>query len=748
MPSIDPALTQLYQYTLAASSQSLAVAGDRLAISSVYLKMGDTIQSGTADGAEYLKDLSVYITDQETLLATLESMASNVGGGAGTWISSGVSSLHDAISSEITLLYANGGSISNLPECAAMSSIPGSGIPGSSGGIASAANFESGPGISQAGVGNSAGGFDIEQAGNSNTAWGSWLDAMGGFNFQNGAYLLAIGSYNIENGDHDVANGTSNTISGSFDTIVGNNNTIIGNSARVFGSGLSALAGQTVFGTTSNFTVINANGTWSTVVNGSAVPTASGNAFTNSSLMTLESQAIADASGAAQTNYVNLVSQYAGLGYSQVLSLISADITSGNFGVGNFVSSTVAAGSAPAANCSGLSSGDAVAVATLSGLTWGASTSASIMATLSGIATRDTSSTILGAEAAAALKLISSGINPQALLTFIVDEANDYKVTSSQTSLNGFSAQDITNTGIAFGEEQAGNSGALATTLSALTTSSNSVVASIASAELVILSKDGVSATNNGIWAIDDFITNNSKGAIRGSQVAAELSSATGSSMMWTGSSFVVSASTTAAPLPIASGLSSADAAAVSSLDASVWGACTSAAIMSTLSSIIGNDGPQSYLGVDAAAALRLISAGVNPGPALDLLKWDASNPIMTSSATRSDGVSVQDAAYINIANAEFNTQDWSGLSTTLAILATSSNPTVASIASAELLIAANDGGRLWLDPGVSGALYADYEQGKPISSATISTMLDEIMFSTGRSASWTGSAFVLPGAN
>jgi hypothetical protein len=499
MASIDPALTQLYQYTLAASSQSLHVAEDRLAISSVYLKMGDTIKSGTPDGAEYFKDLSVYITDQETLLATLESMASNVGGGAGTWIASGVASLHDAISSEITLLYANGGTISNLPERAAMSGIPGNGIPGNSGGIASAANFQSGPGISQAGVGNSAGGFDIEQAGNSNTAWGSWLDAVGGFNLQEGAYLLAIGSSNVENGAYDVANGTSNTISGSYDTIVGNNNTIIGNSARIFGSGLSALAGQTVFGTASNFTVINADGTWSTVVNGSVVPTAAENAFTNSSLMTLESQAVADASRAAQTNYVNLVSQYTGLGYSQVLSSIGADISAGEFGVGNFVSSTPPPSSVSLVTASGLTASDAAAVASLDVSVWGASTSASVIATLSGIAGRDAPNTILGADARAALALISAGVDPSYALSLLKYDATSSFMTSSLTRTDSVSAQDAANINIANAEFNAHDWTGLSASLVILATSSNPNVANIAKAELAKAAIEGISATGAGV---------------------------------------------------------------------------------------------------------------------------------------------------------------------------------------------------------------------------------------------------------
>jgi hypothetical protein len=733
MPGIDPVLTQFYNICPAAASQYLTVSGDALAGSSVFLNMGDTIQSGTADAAEYLKDLSAYITDEETLLATLNSMAASAGG-AGTWISSEIAYLHDAIGSEITSLYANGGTISNLPECAAMSGIPvsiappGCSGPGISNAIASAANTQNGPGISQAGVGNSAGGFDIEQAGNSNTAWGSWLDAMGDFNLQAGAYLLAIGSYNIENGAHDVANGTSNTISGSYDIALGNNDTIIGNSAQVFGSGLSASASQTVFGTASNFTVINADGTWSTVVNGSATSSGAG-AAGNASLMASESAAMGSAFQTAQTNYLNLVSQYAALGYSQVLSSISADITSGNFGISNFVSSTAPAGSVSLVTASGLTADDAAAVSSLAGSVWGTCTSAGIIATLSGIAGRDAPNTILGADARAALALISAGADPKYALSLLKYDATSSFMTSSLTRTDSVSAQDAANINIANAEFNAHDWSGLSASLAILATSSDPVVANIGSAELAIAADAGIANTGAGVSGAlyADYEQGKPIPSDTIATMEGQLSAATGSVMSWTGSNFVVLCDLN--PLqPLSSPLSSSDLSALETLanlwDA--WDASTSTAIMSALSDIVTSDGPNTIYGATAASILTLISAGKDPTHAIYQLRELAGNRNAPLGNQGQGSISSRDGENIILASDGFFSP--SDELTIFSTLATSSDKIVAAVASAELTIYKAG------DTNMHNAeqFLLDYTQGGSLDSTRESGLLTQLNAATG----------------
>jgi hypothetical protein len=482
----------------------------------------DHIASGTPITSQFTQAYSLYITDEEALLNALNTLAAGPSG-APAWVSSEISDLRGATQSDVNSLYTNGGSIGSLSLGSALSGIPGassnSGLAGDpllqsiasifpalasalanpstfaavfSGGV----NMSAGPGITQSGylntaggtnigqggIGNSAFGNSIEQAGDLNSGLGSWLDALGTNNTQSGTNDLAVGNYNQEYGSSDVTNGNRNTLSGSNDVALGDNNTIIGDSARVFGSDLSASAGQTVFGTASNFTVINTDGTWSTVVNGST--TVGSCALTNSSLMAAESAAIGSAEGTAQTNYTGLSSQLAALGWSQVVSSIGADVGSGAFGGWNF---------APSAAVTGISSADMIKLGINS----------QTLENLSAFVASNASNSVLGEDALAAYQLISAGINPSQAIAQYVDDQLNPAIASGATSLSGVSAQDRANAMIAQAEFAAGNWSALNATLSALATSSNPN--GIAVEANLILSYGGGAFTSGGLTALSDL---------------------------------------------------------------------------------------------------------------------------------------------------------------------------------------------------------------------------------------------------
>jgi hypothetical protein len=505
---LNPLDNPLLHSLPAIASASLALMDAGLGL---YSQTCDSINSGGAIGSKYLQAYSLYITDEEALLSALESLAASPSGAA-SWVTTEISDLKASTQSGIKQLYSQGGAIGSLSLGSALSSIPGAGSnPGLAGdpllqsiasifpALASAlanpsafaalfsggVNMSAGPGITQSGylndasganigqggIGNSAFGNAIGQAGDLNSGQGSWLDALGTNNTQSGTHDLAVGNYNYEYGSSDVTNGNRNTLSGSNDVALGDNNTIIGDSARVFGSGLSASTGQTVFGTASNFTVINADGTWSTVVNGST--TVGSCASTNSSLMAAESAAIASAQGTAQTNYTGLSSQLSALGWSQVVSSIGADVASGAFGGWNFAPSAAAASSGFAAS-SALSWLDAAAVANI--YHFGSYGNVDL-ATLSALVGMDGSSTIIGADAAAALAAYSAGANPFPALGQLFTDARNTNITSSATTLSGVNAQDRANTMLAGVEYAAGNLSALASTLSTLAASSNKALA-------------------------------------------------------------------------------------------------------------------------------------------------------------------------------------------------------------------------------------------------------------------------------
>lgn len=198
-------------------------------------------------------------------------------------------------------------------------------------------------------------------------------------------------------------------------------------------------------------------------------------------------------------------------------------------------------------------------------------------------------------------------------------------------------------------------------------------------------------------------------------------------------------------PIPATSSLSAADLTALVDLAGyGAWGPTTSAEIESTLSQILGRDGPDSVLGADAQAALQLISAGADPTQALGRLQYEAAQPNMTSTTSlagaNTGSVTTQDWENINIANQEYNAGDYAALSATLAVLATSSNPEVASIASAELIIAAKDGPSA-TGSGITIALWVDYLSGSAIPTSLVSTISAELA-SAGVTATWTGSTF------
>ena len=91
-------------------SAALSAAGDT----------GDTIAPGTATGSQLIQDLSTYISDEETLLGRLESMAAANISGAAAWATTEISWLQKTIIGELGLLYEKGGTFSGLSEVSAL----------------------------------------------------------------------------------------------------------------------------------------------------------------------------------------------------------------------------------------------------------------------------------------------------------------------------------------------------------------------------------------------------------------------------------------------------------------------------------------------------------------------------------------------------------------------------------------------------------------------------------------------------
>jgi hypothetical protein len=168
-----------------------------------------------------------------------------------------------------------------------------------------------GSNLALSGSSNTATGTNIVAVGNGNTANGNFLDLLGAYNSVSGFHDIAIGSKNSVTGSYDTAVGNSNSVDGNNDTVYGDNDKVHGNSAHVYGSGLEASKGQTVFGTKSNYTVVNADGSWKQVVDGK---TASKGSSLTAAIASQEASASMSALQTAGANYAALSSQWSATG--------------------------------------------------------------------------------------------------------------------------------------------------------------------------------------------------------------------------------------------------------------------------------------------------------------------------------------------------------------------------------------------------------------------------------------------------
>lgn len=105
---------------------------------------------------------------------------------------------------------------------------------------------------------------------------------------------------------------------------------------------------------------------------------------------------------------------------------------------------------------------------------------------------------------------------------------------------------------------------------------------------------------------------------------------------------------------------------------------------------MVTRDGSSTLIGTDVLAIFALTTAKGNYAAAQSQLAADINNPNITSSATTLSGFSAVEREYAEILEGSYQQGDFALISATLISLAESSNPILAGMASAELIVSAN----------------------------------------------------------
>jgi hypothetical protein len=306
----------------------------------------DSLSQGTAASSAYVNSLTTAYSAGNSLLGTLNDIASQ-NSSANTWVAPLQTAAKNQMDYELSQITHLGGSVAatgagTTPGSPGTSTSTTAGSTGSpslsqsgddnttdgspnisitgignfvvagnsitvSGSLISATgsnNTLTGNSVNTAGSDNNLNGVNIFGIGNTLSGNGRWLDIAGQNDTATGSYLLAVGSFDKVTGISDRTVGNSNTVSGNYDRAFGNNDKITGDYAAVLGDGLSASTGQLVFGTTSNYTIVNnLNQTWSTIVNGSL--TSTGNGMDRNLIAAINYEAV-NATNSALGTYANL----------------------------------------------------------------------------------------------------------------------------------------------------------------------------------------------------------------------------------------------------------------------------------------------------------------------------------------------------------------------------------------------------------------------------------------------------------